>query len=109
MQLHDVAMADMGKIYRLRRNLATLQDSLTQQTADTAVISQLSTRIGQLDAADEAMMDWMRHYKSPTTLPHPEAMQYLEEEHTKMKLVKSLMDNTIHNARETYATHGPQE
>ncbi|MHC2992460.1 hypothetical protein OB13_13005 [Pontibacter sp. HJ8] len=108
MQLHDKAMADMGKIYRLRRNLATLQDSLTRQPADTAVLSRLHTRIGQLDEADEAMMDWMRHYKPPTNLPHPDAMQYLQEEHTKMKRVKSLMDSTISNAQETYATYGPQ-
>lgn len=109
MQLHDVAMADMGKIYLLRRNLTTLKDSLAKQAADTAVIAQLNTRIGQLEAADEAMMDWMRHYKPPREKPYEEAMHYLQEEHTKINRVKSLMDSTINNATETYATYGSQK
>lgn len=108
MALHDEAMADMGKIYRLRRDLTSLHDSLTAQSADTAVTNLLSRRIVQLHEADEAMMDWMRNYKAPDTLAHAQAMLYLQEEHVKMEKVKSLMDSTIANAKETYAQYGPQ-
>lgn len=106
MALHDEAMADMGKIYRLRRNLTTLRDSLSAQSADTAATNLLTRRIVQLDAADEAMMDWMRNYQAPDTLAHQQAMLYLQEEHNKITRVKSLMDSTIANATETYAQYG---
>lgn len=106
MDLHDEAMADMGKIYRLRRNLTALRDSLQAQTADTVRVSLLSRRIAELNEADEAMMDWMRQYKAPDTLAHDQAMIYLRDEHNKMARVKTLMDSTIANARETYATYG---
>ncbi|MBD1399022.1 hypothetical protein H9Q13_17770 [Pontibacter sp. JH31] len=105
MALHDEAMADMSKIYRLRRNLTTLRDSLSAHTADTAVTSLLTRRIAQLEAADEAMMDWMRNYKAPDTLEHQQAMLYLQQENSKMARVKSLMDSTITNAQETYAQY----
>jgi hypothetical protein len=106
MALHDEAMAEMGKIYRLRRNLTTLRDSLTARSADTAVTNLLTRRIVQLNAADEAMMDWMRNYKAPDTLAHQQAMLYLQDEHARMAAVKSLMDSTITNAQETYTQYG---
>ncbi|PKV62881.1 hypothetical protein [Pontibacter ramchanderi] len=105
MDLHDEAMADMGKIYRLRRNLTSLRDSLQAHSSDTTTISLLTRRIHELNQADEAMMDWMRHYKAPDSLAHEQAMLYLNEEHRKMERVKSLMDSTIANAKETYATY----
>lgn len=106
MDLHDEAMADMGKIYRLRRNLTSLRDTLQAQSADTATIRLLTQRIQDLEKADEAMMEWMRQYKVPDTLAHEQAMLYLNTEHRKMERVKSLMDSTITNAQETYATYG---
>ncbi|WP_299988840.1 hypothetical protein [uncultured Pontibacter sp.] len=106
MDLHDEAMADMSKIYRLRRNLTSLRDTLQAQSADTATISLLTRRIQELDQADEAMMEWMRQYKAPDTLAHQQAMLYLNAEHQKMERVKSLMDSTITHAQETFATYG---
>ena len=108
MALHDEAMADMGKIYRLRRDLTSLRDTLTAQPPDTNALDLLSQRIKQLNEADEAMMDWMRRYKAPDSLAHQEAMLYLQEEHAKMARVKALMDSTINNARETYVHYKSQ-
>ncbi|WP_299701680.1 hypothetical protein [uncultured Pontibacter sp.] len=105
MNLHDEAMADMGKIYRLRRDLSALRDTLQASTTDTATISLLNRRIAELNEADEAMMDWMRNYKAPDTLAYEPAMVYLRDEHDKMARVKALMDSTIANAKETYATY----
>lgn len=105
MALHDEAMADMSKIYRLRRNLSSLRDTLQAQAADTATINLLSRRIQELEVADEAMMEWMRQYKAPDTLAHQQAMLYLQDEHQKMERVKSLMDSTIANAQKTYAQY----
>jgi predicted RNase H-like nuclease (RuvC/YqgF family) len=105
MALHDEAMADMGKIYRLRRNLSSLRDTLQAQSGDTATINLLTRRIQELNDADEAMMDWMRRYQAPDTLAHDQAMNYLQEEHEKMARVKALMDSTIANAKKTYTQH----
>jgi hypothetical protein len=105
MDLHDEAMADMGKIYRLRRNLSALRDTLQARPTDTTTIHLLIRRIAELNEADEAMMDWMRNYKAPDTLAYEPAMLYLREEHIKMARVKALMDSTIANAKETYATY----
>ncbi len=105
MDLHDEAMADMGKIYRLRRNLGSLRDTLQAQSGDTATINLLSRRIQELNDADEAMMDWMRRYQAPDTLAHEQAMIYLRQEHEKMARVKALMDSTIANAKKTYTQH----
>lgn len=106
MSLHDEAMGDMGKIYRLRRNLTSLRDTLVAQSADTAVTNLLARQITGLHQADEAMMDWMRKYKAPDTLAHQPAMVYLQGEHEKMARVKMLMDSTIANAQETYEKYG---
>jgi hypothetical protein len=106
MDLHDEAMADMSKIYRLRRNLTSLRDTLAAQSADTSITNLLTRDITGLHQADEAMMDWMRNYKAPDTLAHEQAMLYLQQEHEKMARVKSLMDSTIAKAKETYATYG---
>ncbi|WP_253403317.1 hypothetical protein [Pontibacter sp. HSC-36F09] len=105
MDLHDEAMADMSRIYRMRRNLTSLRDTLQAQSSDTATISLLTRRIQELEQADEAMMEWMRQYKSPDTLAHQQAMLYLQQEHEKMTRVKTLMDSTIANAQKTYTQH----
>ena len=108
MALHDEAMGDMGKIYRLRRDLTSLRDTLAVQPPDTNALELLSQRIEQLNQADEAMMNWMRRYKAPDSLAYREAMLYLQEEHAKMARVKALMDSTINNARETYVHYKSQ-
>lgn len=110
LELHDNAMAEMGKIYRLRRNMTRLQDTLHTQQPDTTQLQHLSQHITSLNTADEAMMQWMRQYKAPTEdQPHPEAMAYLQQELEKMTRVKQLMDSTITAAQQTYATYDPKK
>jgi Mg2+ and Co2+ transporter CorA len=106
MALHDEAMAEMGTIYRLRRELTSLRDSLQNQATDTAATQQLTCEITQLEVADEAMMNWMRRYKAPTEeQPPKEAISYLQQQQTKMEQVKHLMDSTITVARNTLKDH----
>ncbi|MFD2247305.1 hypothetical protein [Pontibacter ruber] len=109
MALHDKAMAEMGTIYTLRRELTSLRDSLAANTKNTATTQQLTREIGQLEIADEAMMSWMRQYKAPAEeQPPQEAIKYLQQEQTKMERVKHLMDSTITAARNTLQQHEQQ-
>jgi hypothetical protein len=110
MDIHDEAMAEMGTIYKLRRNLTRLRDTLQVQDTDTAVIQELTTHIVRLNQADEAMMNWMRQYKIPDgQQSHELTMHYLQDELSKMRNVKQLMDSTIVAARQTYSKHEPKQ
>ncbi len=100
MDVHDEAMAKMGTIHQLRRQLQHLQDSLKTKTADTATTGLVRQNVAALDKADEAMMSWMHQYKTPDTLQHEQAMQYLQEQKTKIDQVQSQMDSSIAAARE---------
>ncbi|WP_299823308.1 hypothetical protein [uncultured Pontibacter sp.] len=105
--VHDTAMAKMEDIFRLRKNLRILRDTLeTQLQPDSAVLKSLQTHIQLLNRADEVMMGWMRQYKAPAEdMPHEQAMEYLEQEKIKIEKVQTIMDSTINAARSTYNTY----
>jgi len=98
---HDSAMARMEEIYKLRRSLRTLRDTLDAQHADTATLQALQQQIDDLNGADEAMMDWMHHYQAPDSLEPRQAMIYLQQELQKIERVQVIMDSTITAARQT--------
>lgn len=88
--LHDVAMAEMGKIRALRGELKTLKKDRLDDAEATAIIDQ---QILDLTNADEGMMKWMAEY-SDKTLPQLEAASedsvliLLEAEKVKVTKVK---------------------
>ncbi|GAB3199521.1 succinate dehydrogenase flavin-adding protein (antitoxin of CptAB toxin-antitoxin module) [Pontibacter aydingkolensis] len=101
--VHDTAMAKMGNIYKLRKGLRTLRDTLETQQADSVTLNNLQTQIQLLNRADEAMMGWMRQYKTPAEdMPNEQVINYLQQELVKIKQVQTLMDSTINAARTTY-------
>lgn len=99
--IHDEAMAKMDNIYKLRRTLRTMRDTLEAQQADSTAILALQQEISGLNKADEAMMQWMRQYDEPDTLQHEQAMTYLQQELTKIERVQTIMDSTIAAAQAT--------
>lgn len=105
--VHDTAMAKMGDIYKLRKNLRTLRDTLeAQPQPDSSTLKKLQQHIQLLNRADEAMMGWMRQYKAPTEdMSNEQAMEYLQQELVKIEKVQTLMDSTIQAARTTYNTY----
>ncbi|NEM97219.1 hypothetical protein [Pontibacter burrus] len=105
MAVHDSAMADLGSIFKLRRDLRALRDTLATQQTDSTLLLQLQENITSLNKADEAMMNWMRNYKATDTLQHEQAMQYLNQELQKIEKVKITMDSTIDAARNVYQQH----
>ena len=54
MAVHDDVMPKMKDIYKLRKELKGLESS-----------QNVTFHLGQLEAADEAMMSWMHEYKKP--------------------------------------------
>lgn len=109
MAVHDEAMAKMGDIYKLRRSLRSLRDTLATQQADTATLQILQQQIDGLNAADEGMMVWMRAYQAPDTLQQEQAMAYLQEELRKIERVQTKMDSTLSAARQTYQQYEQQK
>ena len=106
---HDSAMARMGDIFKLRRNLRTLRDTLAAHENDSATLQALSKELEGLNRADEVMMDWMHNYKAPDSLQHEQAMRYLQQELQKIERVQVVMDSTIAAAQETYKTYEQQQ
>lgn len=109
MAVHDSAMAEMDQIFKLRRSLRALRDTLETQQTDTTILQALQQNINSLNRADERMMDWMRNYKAPDTLLHAQAMRYLQLELQKIEKVKNTMDSTISAARKTYQQYEQPE
>lgn len=109
MAKHDSAMAQMGDIFKLRRNLQALRDTLSAHDADSATLRALELQIAALEKADEVMMVWMRNYEAPDSLQHGQAMTYLQQELRKIERVQVIMDSTVSAARETYRTYEQQQ
>ena len=105
--VHDSAMAKMGDIYKLRKNLLSLRDSLEAQTqTDSIVLNKLQLHIQSLNQADESMMAWMRQYKAPAeNQENEQAINYLQHELVKVQKLQTLMDSTINAARSTYRSN----
>lgn len=108
MAVHDSAMAEMDAIFKLRRNLRALRDTLATKQADSTTLQLLQQNITDLNKADERMMIWMRNYKAPDTLQHEYAMHYLQQELQKIERVKFTMDSCIQAASKTYQQHDLQ-
>ena len=109
MAIHDDAMAKMGDIYKLRRNLRSLRDTLAAHQTDSTTLRALQQQIDELNQADEVMMVWMRNYSAPDTLQQEEAMAYLQQELKKIERVQTVMDSTIQAARQTYQQYEQQK
>ena len=87
MVIHDDVMPKMKDIYQLKKSLKTLPaDSTTTSLID------------DLDAADEAMMEWMHQYKKPKSIT-PEVWDYLDGQEKAIAIVRDQMLLSISNAK----------
>ena len=101
MAIHDEVMPKMGKIRSVSKSLKemiTAADSLTLATED---YQKIMPQLSKLQAADDAMMDWMHGFLQLERLQadktHEEVMKYLDEEEVKIKAVKTAMETSIKN------------
>lgn len=91
---HDEVMSQMGKINQRQRKLkASLQNADTTQMD----VKQIRQKITNLKKADDAMMDWMHQYKSPSDLSPDQAHDYLQDQLVKIERVKKQVTNALAN------------
>ena len=92
--IHDEVMPKMEIINDLQVKLEKKKEGKVKAAMQTAI----EQAEKQLQAADDAMMTWMREYKMPTkndSRSEKELIEYLEGEKKRITAVKNLMLNSI--------------
>ncbi|PSR52563.1 hypothetical protein AHMF7605_02990 [Adhaeribacter arboris] len=92
---HDEVMSQMDKIYQKQRKLQTYLQKADSTKSDGKLVRK---QIVDLKMADEAMMDWMHQYKSPTNLTPEKANLYLQDQLVKIKQVKKQVEGALANS-----------
>ena len=95
--IHDEVMPKTSEINRLQRKIrAVVKDNPALDSASQQKISDVQV---QLEKAHDEMMVWMNNFKSPAKLraskSHEEIIQYLEDEKSKIELVRVNMLSSI--------------
>jgi len=100
MAIHDEVMPKTEELFKLRKNLQKLVDSLNLAKYPDTILGNLAKQlVVKLKQADEAMMDWMHNYNGGSGIyDHEELMNYLSEEKEKIQNVKSLILESIDSA-----------
>lgn len=94
MAIHDSIMPKTDSIMTLKQLLK--KEGFEKSNKDSVMIKEA---VEELDAADEAMMQWMRQYEKPSdTLEQSKKKAYLKEQKAKIKTVKEKMLNSIDKA-----------
>ena len=94
---HDTLMLQMGPVYRERTRLRAL---LTPITTD-ARRQEINDCLAALQAADDAMMDWMHTYHEPDTLQVPQQAQtaFWYQQRARLHDVDSAFFRALNRAR----------
>lgn len=99
MDIHNEVMPHMGEIERLKREL---KERITK-SPDMVVEKkkQLTQIISNLDSAGAAMMTWMHEFDPlPDTASEAAKREYLESEMERVKKMRDLVNDALHQARE---------
>ena len=97
MEGHDIAMAKMGEMAKLKKALKTKQASIDSTQKELYTIA-----IADLEYADKIMWDWMHGYKIPVadTSKVEIALKYLDEQGQKINIVASEIELSLKNGYE---------
>jgi len=91
-------------MYRLRRRASALADSLQNQPDIPVSADSLRALAQGVEAAEEAMMNWMRSNDFQFEgMSHSEIMQKLEEEKENISVVREQMLSSIEEAEAALA------
>ena len=96
MDIHDIAMPEMGTLRKISKQLTIRIDSLTADSLaiDSTQVAEILTTVGELKKANESMMEWMRQFKQlEEGTPHGEVMNYLKEQKKSIEKVRDDMNN----------------
>lgn len=102
MAVHDTAMAKMGTMVKLKKQINIIADSISQASGDTNLVKMAKQYTKRLDFADSSMMRWMREYEDPSTkdMNEADALKYLQVEYIKVEKVAANIDQAIGTSRE---------
>lgn len=96
MQVHDRAMPLTGNIFKLKRDLKSLMNTVS----DSTQYKILEDAVLDLEKADDAMMDWMHNFATPdSTVSFEDKKAYYEDELIKITEVEKLMINSTEQAQ----------
>lgn len=99
MAVHDEVMPWMQDIMRYKRQIRERIDAMAA-SGDASELNELMT---QLDAADKAMMDWMRNFSRQDykEMTEEEADAFLKDQKQKVEEVRSGMREALNKAKES--------
>lgn len=96
-EVHDEVMPKLSQISDLKGRI----EARMNENEDSVVVASWQGLMVDLDVADEAMWVWMRQFNSDLEeLPLDEALEYLQEEQTKIDVVAEKINSAIGNAEE---------
>ncbi|NNF32925.1 MAG: hypothetical protein HKN68_02390 [Saprospiraceae bacterium] len=101
MQVHDEAMARMGEIHDMKKQV----ESWAETASDSTFITVSYDIIKKLEMADEGMMSWMAEFKIPDGGPENEMKSYFAAEQIKVDKVSEDIDRAINNALKFLEDH----
>lgn len=86
MVVHDEIMPKMGEINRLKRQLGTYKDMVSEDNAEMK--DSLINTILMLAKMEDSMNDWMGNYKYPNPdITHEEMVKYLTGQRDSVKIL----------------------
>ena len=110
MEVHDISMAKMDKIYQTEKALKELRTQIgTEEHHDHPEFAvEIDQALADLDEADAGMFDWMANYKAPKKEDYSveEALKYLNDEMVKIKEVDAKTDKAISEGEKYIEEHG---
>jgi hypothetical protein len=93
MAVHDEIMPKMSEIMDLKTQLSDSLKAVDSTSVQFPIIKQQTDSLNRLlDAADNAMMDWMNQYKPDTleTISAEEGSKYLTDQKNKIMAVRDI-------------------
>ena len=96
MKVHDEAMARMGEIHEIKKQV----QSWSQSSTDSSMLIEARNIISLLDSADEGMMSWMADFRTPESGSETDLMAYFESEQIKVNKVGKDINESILRAQE---------
>jgi hypothetical protein len=104
MLIHDEAMPWMDDIFMLKEELGKVFDESLGRLllGNESKMMTINITMEMLDEADEAMMQWMRSFKSefPQEWTHQQKIEYLQSEKQKITQVRAQMKDAIEKGNE---------
>lgn len=103
MHIHDEAMAQMGEIQLLKKQLSDYSAKVLdgEVEAGQEVFKTIGQLQSKLEQADDMMMDWMHNFDTKwNEKAEQEGIAYLKQEEKRIREVKKAMDESIAAAQQ---------